>query len=48
LRKAIISDQELSVSTEEVNDFIKEALEKNETQKLKLKDSIKKNLIKIN
>jgi len=42
LRKAIISDQELSVSTEEVNDFIKEALEKNETQKAEIERFYKK------
>ena len=42
LRKAIISDQELSVSTEEVNDFIKEALDKNETQKAEIERFYKK------
>ena len=42
LRKAIISDQELSVSTDEVNDFIKEALEKNETQKAEIERFYKK------
>ena len=42
LRKAIISDQELSVSTDEVNDFIKEALDKNETQKAEIERFYKK------
>ena len=42
LRKAIISDQELSVSTDEVNDFIKEALEKNVTQKAEIERFYKK------
>ena len=42
LRKAIISDQELAVSTNEVNDFIKEALEKNETQKAEIERFYKK------
>ena len=42
LRKAIISDQELSVSTDEMNDFIKEALEKNETQKAEIERFYKK------
>ena len=42
LRKAIISDQGLSVSTDEVNDFIKEALDKNETQKAEIERFYKK------
>lgn len=42
LRKAIISDQELAVSTNEVNDFIKEALDKNETQKAEIERFYKK------
>ena len=42
LRKAIISNQELSVSTDEVNDFIKEALDKNETQKAEIERFYKK------
>ena len=42
LRKAIISHQELSVSTDEVNDFIKEALDKNETQKAEIERFYKK------
>ena len=42
LRKAIISDQELSVSTDEVNDFIKDALDKNETQKAEIERFYKK------
>ncbi|MFL2511332.1 MAG: trigger factor [Candidatus Neomarinimicrobiota bacterium] len=42
LRKAIISDQDLSVSTDEVNDFIKEALDKNETQKAEIERFYKK------
>lgn len=42
LRKAIISDQELSISTDEVNDFIKEALDKNETQKAEIERFYKK------
>ena len=42
LRKAIISDQELSVSTDEVNDFIKEALDKHETQKAEIERFYKK------
>ena len=42
LRKAIISDQELSISTDEVNDFIKDALDKNETQKAEIERFYKK------
>jgi trigger factor len=42
LRKEIISDQDLSVSTNEIKDFIKEALEKNETQKAEIERFYKK------
>ena len=42
LRKAIISNNELSVSTKDVDDFIKEALEKNESQKAEIERFYKK------
>jgi|TARA_B100001093_G_C26823805_1_gene1013118 trigger factor len=42
LRKEIISNQDLSVSTNEIKDFIKEALEKNETQKAEIERFYKK------
>lgn len=42
LRKAIISKNELSVSSKDVDDFIKEALEKNESQKAEIERFYKK------
>ena len=42
LRKAIISNNELSVSTKDVDDFIKDALEKNESQKAEIERFYKK------
>ena len=42
LRKAIISENELSVSSKDVDDFIKEALEKNESQKAEIERFYKK------
>ena len=42
LRKTIISNQDLTVSTEEVNDFIKESLDKNESQKAEIERFYKK------
>ena len=42
LRKAIISNDELSVSSKDVDDFIKEALEKNESQKAEIERFYKK------
>lgn len=42
LRKAIISNHELSVSSKDVDDFIKEALEKNESQKAEIERFYKK------
>ena len=42
LRKAIISDQDLSVSSDEVNNFIKDALNNNETQKDEIERFYKK------
>ena len=42
LRKAIISNNELSVSTNDVDDFIKDALEKNESQKAEIERFYKK------
>jgi FKBP-type peptidyl-prolyl cis-trans isomerase (trigger factor) len=42
LRKSIISDKELSVSPNEVEDFIKDALAKNESQKAEIERFYKK------
>ena len=42
LRKSIISDKELSVSPNEVEDFIKDALLKNESQKAEIERFYKK------
>ena len=42
LRKSIISHKELSVSPSEVKDFIKDALEKNESQKSEIEKFYKK------
>src|SRR6056300_531285 len=42
LRKAIISDQDLSVSSDEINNFIKDALNNNETQKDEIERFYKK------
>jgi len=42
LRKAIISDQDLSVSSDEVNNFIKDALNNNETKKDEIERFYKK------
>jgi len=42
LRKSIISDKELSVSPDEVEDFIKDALLKNESQKAEIERFYKK------
>ena len=42
LRKSIISDKELSVSPNEVEDFIKDALVKNESQKAEIERFYKK------
>jgi len=42
LRKTIISNQELSISKDEINNFIKEALDKNESQKAEIERFYKK------
>ncbi|RPF74395.1 MAG: trigger factor [Rickettsiales bacterium TMED289] len=42
LRKTIISNQELSISKDEINNFIKEALHKNESQKAEIERFYKK------
>ena len=42
IKKTIISNQDLTVSTEEVNDFIKESLDKNESQKAEIERFYKK------
>ena len=42
LRKSIIEDKKLSISPSEVEDFIKDALEKNESQKAEIERFYKK------
>ena len=42
LRKSIIEDKQLSISPSEVEDFIKDALEKNESQKAEIERFYKK------